>query len=362
MTCLRPHSSLSEEAVDFEVNFSVGGEYSDWINLIPTRSPGSDLYDTYVNSADNSIKPKMFEYSWDYLNQEFVISMVVPSSLKGAGLDNTLGMYLRPALNSAFRESVWPLDYKDVKLFTGNLVKVIKEEDPDNSGEFVSVLVLSSISGEPKLYYKVCLDGERKGSYAIENVTKNKEKNLYYVRLGVEIEKPGADSPDYSAGDKVYVDLAGKNTPKEQEVSIYIDNDFFNSWANLVKKKCMNSTTRTHEWGHELCNVSQLIKSDDPNKLHIYTPAKHLGFDTNYIEANWIGNNNWNKPVINNWADASYLNSFLDSNYFPKTENGLSMKIISNTESSDYPNGANNFFVAPLIERDYRVNVKIVEE
>ena len=87
----------------------MSGTQGDWWNIARTE----DDFATDNNPLESCGN------AWDFIEQEFTICVKLPSSLDGVAADGLLNIYLRPALNNAYRNTFWPQDYNFVQEFTG---------------------------------------------------------------------------------------------------------------------------------------------------------------------------------------------------------------------------------------------------
>jgi len=108
------------EAFDFELSLGLGGTRGDWYSIINTNN---------VNPANPLIDCGR---TWDFVNQVYHICVQLPrsSSLSATLVPNTLvSVFLRSALNNAYRESIWPRNFADVRRFTSKLAYAGKVGD-----------------------------------------------------------------------------------------------------------------------------------------------------------------------------------------------------------------------------------------
>ena len=108
----------AENAFDIQVSFALGGTYEYWYSIGRTDSL-NHIVDT--NTASNV--PKDCGQSWNYVTQTYLMCIEVPSSLPGASFDGTVDVYIRTTPNNAYREVIWPQDYRDVNKFQGEIAK-----------------------------------------------------------------------------------------------------------------------------------------------------------------------------------------------------------------------------------------------
>jgi len=263
-----------EQALDFEISFAINGRQGDWLNLVPARSP---YRESYWNGLS---EPGVIEYSWNYLDQKFVVRFSVPYDLPGIGGDRLVDMYLRTAPNSAYRESIWPLRHDQVKKFRGRIVSATVNEATNRT-----TIKTEYNSGEISMGDDLRIN-TGSGLYDVITAVENTGTHQY------EIVVTGAVTAQQ--GDWAVVDLS--EALAEPEMQLLIDNAFFTQWnsevspSNLTRQPLLTGNTNTD-----------------------FTPVRSLGYQPNYIVGNWLGNNNYGNPLWNNWSDASSWSSFSSS-------------------------------------------------
>lgn len=265
-----------DQALDFEISFAIDGRQGDWMNLVPARSPYMETY--WQDLAETGA----IKYSWDYLDQNFVIRFTVPNDLPGIGDDRVVDIYMRTAPNCAYRESIWPLRHDQVKKFRGRVVSAtydgtsqttIKTEY--NSGEIATgdVVRINNIV-DPYTVFSSSYDSSLK-QYVI------------VVTGNVAAQK----------GDWATVNLPVNLT--EPEVQLSVDDGFYTQWNNELSSNPDHKALLTGN-----TNTS-------------FTPVRSLGYQPDYITGNWLGNNNYGNPFWNNWADAGQWETFLNKIIYP---------------------------------------------
>jgi|GEM_PF-4278468 len=266
------------EALDFEVSFGLGGAYTSWFNLVPERSPLSDLFS---DEAGEGVK--IVDTYWDFLNQEFTVRVRIPDDLPGVAPNGFIKMYMRTALNNAYRESIWPHHFSEVKKFRGELVSAAVQNS--------DVLEVINPVGNPSVNDVVFIDGDST-SYTIQEV--NMTEKGYSLKLSTPLVE------GHSIGGKIYINLTDPLDAPEVEVAV--ENGFITDW--------------NAQYGFDPSTVDAdgrfgLVGGwGDPDNF----PAK-LGFSPSPIIANWIGNYNFGNPYWNNWTDAGKFDEFISNLY-----------------------------------------------
>lgn len=99
------------EAIDFEMSMGLGGNRSDWTNL---------LRGTFVETnktLPHAKKIKSCGENWNFLAQEYTFCLILPSAPDGVGNDGVLNVYLRTGINNTYRKSIWPQEWRKIKKF-----------------------------------------------------------------------------------------------------------------------------------------------------------------------------------------------------------------------------------------------------
>lgn len=325
-----------KEALDFEVSFGVDGKFTDWMNIADLQRNYMDtgllpvdflfMKDYYSNYYIDSLggtlvdpATSMNAYSWDYMNQVFNVKLQVPYYLPCMGDDGQVGVYLRTAANNAFRDSIWPLRHYDVKKFRGRIITLPILTVLNSTGP--AALALERLSGTIEQGDRLDIKSAAgSASYTVDSVSCDDSScralinnlNLYHKK-----------------GDWVSVDLA--ETPAEQQVTLQVDHGFVESW-NAEWVAAWNGLWNGL-WEY-VEGKMPLIGSVNPGD---YSPARNLGFNPTTITANWIGNNNFDNPNWNNWADASNYQYFLMGQLDPLVSaSGGGIRLLSPGDSGEH--------------------------
>ncbi len=274
-----------DEAVDFEISFGLGGQYKHWTNLVDP-----------INRSPSSIYPlDVSDRNWNYLDQEFTIRIPNPMDLDGVGPDGTVKVFIRPARNNAYRESVWPLPYTEVKQFRGTLLTAA------NTG--ATQLEVTDTVGTAHVNDTLYLDGN---GYQISTVDAQADKTVLTLATTLQSDK--------AEGEKVYINLHAPLT--EPEIHFELDDNFESDW-NLTNQ---DSTIDSGDAYKPLTVTDQ-----DPD-----TPANYLGYYNNLMETNWIGAQTYANPYWNQWADSSNIDKLTqkgtDGSQVNNPDNPLNLK------------------------------------
>lgn len=270
-----------DEIADFEISLGFGGERSDWFHIVRDI----DEFDT--------LKPSSCGTSLDYVKQQFYLCVVLPSDHPYVDPDVSLiNVYLRPALNAAYRETAWPLPFDEVRRFraiTRNAYD-IGDTDIEVDSAIGQILVGDQIHfADDTATYFVNSLSEAGGVYSITLNTglgqSMARANTAYVRANV-------------------------TTPNMEFV---MDTDFFTAW-NLEHSGAPNPANwRNKEKAPLLASDSYSCGTAD------FHAVKCLGFATSYIAGNWMGNKNYGVPLWNAWSDGSDFLALLEDGLLSAT-------------------------------------------
>ncbi len=270
-----------DEAIDFELSYGLGGNHGDWVNLDTERS---ECYSRYTD------KMEVLNKSWDFLNQEFTVTIRVPLDLEGVDEDDPVKLYLRPALSNAFRESLWPLSSTQVKKFRGILSASVPKGGTLIKAAYPAGTVMPGDT-------VTLLGGEGTADSYVVVSAGLQEDGLYAITLSAPMTE------DHRRGEQVFVNLPPGAGTGEQALTLCIDDGFFDAWGTEYAE-----VPPGNPFGH----VPLMVGNGETG-----SPANYLGFATDYIAGNWIGGNNFSHPAWNSWADARFYTNFLDRTFDP---------------------------------------------
>ena len=328
-----------EEIIDFEISFGLGGEYSEWINLAypKTRSPFSRYKNIFVKAERNN-----------FVDQICNVELQIPSYIEGVSKDKALKIYMRPALNNAYRESIWPLPFNEVKKFRGKIlensekgdrtIKVSKSAGVPDIGDYL--VIESDINGYPLIEsgeiesidkdescYKISLSSTLKNNHkngACVYIDLSKEEEL--TESVVRISAKSTGSWNDSVGFK-------NNLPESSDIDIDIDidssnpfnNDFFKKEFSEIDKAPLVGVFFKIEWplfcpGWDLLGIDNKFDSDEFDSDEFDSDENDSDENDSVVcdsvVCNWIGNNSYGNPYWNNWTDSSFFETFLNAKPF----------------------------------------------
>ncbi|MGJ4789892.1 LIC12048 family lipoprotein [Leptospira koniambonensis] len=313
-----------DQAMDFEISLGLGGERSDWMHIrkgvVPyTSSPSeADLYK--LMSCGKSL---------DHTNQIFKVCIQLPRKHVSADPELSLvKLYIRPALNSAYRRSAWPLKFSEVRKVQGILYAPIAKDDK-------SLLVSSS---------SIISDGG--GAFADGNSLKVfGDPNTYTIQTVASTDSPcEPGTPNTSLCRLITLD---PNTPiklpARRTTSVYVlagltqpnvrlvaENNFFADWNSQYSSFTSSPTPGLWETPQYL----SLFTGNTPVNCNTYPfSISCLGINTDYSILNWLGGDNLGVAHWNSWSDGGSLTGFLQ-NGLPNlvTSSGRSYRLEANLD------------------------------
>ncbi|MDI7188725.1 LIC12048 family lipoprotein [Leptospira santarosai] len=315
------------QAADFEISLGFGGTRTDWFHIIKDLS-SSDPY-----------KLKNCGTTLDFISQTYTLCVQLPTlSTNVDPAISLVKLYIRPALNSAYRKTIWPLHFSQVRKLKGeagvpivkntSLVKVANSYGSVNVGDNFFILGDST-------NYKVVqvLPAAQDGSF-----------NVQLDRL-IQIDAPKTT--------QVYV----PGTLTSPDVRLSVDTGFATDWNNFVNSS-FNSTAFDQVQYKPFVSSGNVSCSSSP-----FHPGSCLGFSPELNSLNWMGIYNEGVALWNSWADGGDFSNFLYSGLVRlTTATGKSYRLEStntdftisadvNAQSLDQPSVVNHGDVALTVWR-----------
>ena len=254
------------EAVQFELSMGLGGDAADWGDILAATNPNG------ITNCGATI---------NFLTQEFTVCVQLPSTEARVGQDELVSLHLRPKLDNAFRNSIWPHEHQNVNKYTST----VRANTPTGSTivqvQIGSGLVNDIITGTDTLVI------EQEGNtynYVISNIVP-----AAVVTNGYDITLAVALAQDINVGSTVSVNA----NLSESLFSLVIDENFFTGTLDAPYENLIQTPISDYEG---FCQNS-------------YITATCSGYNLDYTLANYIGGNSQN----NNWVDSSKVNFLADA-------------------------------------------------
>lgn len=260
-----------EDAIDFELSLGLGGERTDWLNIV--RDLGLESDDAALAPCGESI---------DYVKQVFTLCLRLPKVHPLVTGENKLvSLYLRPALNNLYRETIWPTPYSEVRQFQALIL------NPALTGSTTVKVIgaIGNISGGDEIHIE-----NEPSPLLVSTVSVSGDEYTLTLSSPVTV--------DHLASELVYVE--GSLT--EPQYGFLYDGTQFSDW-NAAVDPSWASNTNTQQ------NVPLATVNDD--SCSTFQAIKCLGYVAEFLVGNWVGNNTFSNPYWNDWADASHFNEFV---------------------------------------------------
>ena len=329
------------EAIDFEISMGLGGTPGDWFNILRDVNP--------VPPPDappaNPEKPTNCGQSLDFMKQTYTVCVQLPLEHVYVAPDAVVNVYLRTGLNSAYRNTIWPAPYLKVKKFQGKQALAAKAG--------ATQITVTEATGALDNGDALVIAGETGLTVAASVQETNGD---YTVTLS------GPLAADHASGEAVTV--AGVPLGSS-EVNIEIGDSFFTEWNAGIAYDANNWANPQKLWlftGAISNYTTCLDYNGNPATPSGFNPMKCLGFpQINWIVANWAGNNNLENPKNNAFTDGGGYLTFLDTLSQPFLTTSGSGNVRINLLVNPPTYGINTFFKAPLIERNFDVQSRILK-
>ncbi|MCG6194327.1 LIC12048 family lipoprotein [Leptospira sp. FAT2] len=263
------------QAADFEISMGFGGTRTDWFHVVKDLST-SDPY-----------KLKNCGTTLDFINQVYNLCVQLPTL--SANVDPAISLvklYIRPSLNNAYRKTVWPLHFSQVRKMRGEAglpivsgtttIRIANSYGPTNVGDRLY------IQGDPS-------------SYRILQVFSPQSDGSFDVQLeNAVLTNAQKTTPLYISG-----------TLTAPDVKLIYDTGFLTDWNNFVASS-FNSTAFDQVQYRPFLQSSSVSCSTNP-----FHPASCLGFSPDMNAINWMGVYNEGVALWNSWADGGDFTNFL---------------------------------------------------
>ncbi|PJZ59079.1 LIC12048 family lipoprotein [Leptospira barantonii] len=263
------------QAVDFEISMGFGGSRTDWFHIIKDLST-SDPY-----------KLKNCGTTLDFINQVYNLCVQLPTS--STTVDPAISLvklYIRPSLNTAYRRTVWPLHYSQVRKMRGEAGL------PIVAG--TTTIRISNSYGPVNIGDRLYIQGDS-SSYRILQVFPPQSDGSYDLQL----ETPVLTNAQKTT--QVYI----PGTLSSPDVRLVVDTGFVTDWNNFVTSS-FNSTAFEQVQYRPFLQSSSVSCSTNP-----FHPASCLGFTPDLNAINWMGIYNEGVALWNSWADGGDFTNFL---------------------------------------------------
>lgn len=315
------------QAADFEISLGFGGNRTDWFHVVKDLS-SSDPY-----------KLKNCGTTLDFISQTYTLCVQLPTlSTTVDPAISLVKLYLRPALNSAYRKTIWPLHFSQVRKLKGEAgVPIVKG---------TSLVKVANSYGSVNVGDNFFIQGDST-NYKVVQVLPAAQDGSFDVQLDrlIQIDAPKTTS--------MYV----PGTLTSPDVRLSMDTGFTTDWNNFVNSS-FNSTAFDQIQYKPFVSSGNVSCSSIP-----FHPGSCLGFTPELNSLNWMGIYNEGVALWNSWADGGDFSNFLYSGLVRLTApSGKSYRLEStntdfpisadvNAPSLDHPSVVNHGDVALTVWR-----------
>ncbi|MBW9233947.1 LIC12048 family lipoprotein [Leptospira santarosai] len=265
------------QAADFEISLGFGGTRTDWFHIIKDLS-SSDPY-----------KLKNCGTTLDFISQTYTLCVQLPTlSTNVDPAISLVKLYIRPALNSAYRKTIWPLHFSQVRKLKGEAgVPIVKN---------TSLVKVANSYGSVNVGDNFFIQGDST-NYKVVQVLPAAQDGSFDVQLDRLIQ---IDAPKTT---QVYV----PGTLTSPDVRLSVDTGFATDWNNFVNSS-FNSTAFDQVQYKPFVSSGNVSCSSSP-----FHPGSCLGFSPELNSLNWMGIYNEGVALWNSWADGGDFSNFLYS-------------------------------------------------
>ncbi|UOG31805.1 LIC12048 family lipoprotein [Leptospira noguchii] len=315
------------QAADFEISLGFGGNRTDWFHVIKDLS-SSDPY-----------KLKNCGTTLDFISQTYTLCVQLPTlSTTVDPAISLVKLYIRPSLNSAYRKTIWPLHFSQVRKLKGEAgVPIVKG---------TSLVKVANSYGSVNVGDNFFIQGDST-NYKVVQVLPAAQDGSFDVQLDrlIQIDAPKTTS--------MYV----PGTLTSPDVRLSMDTGFTTDWNNFVNSS-FNSTSFDQIQYKPFVSSGNVSCSSIP-----FHPGSCLGFTPELNSLNWMGIYNEGVALWNSWADGGDFSNFLYSGLVRLTApSGKSYRLEStntdftisadvNAQSLDQPSVVNHGDVALVVWR-----------
>lgn len=303
------------QALDFEISLGFGGTRTDWLHVIKDINAGDDFKMTDCGRT------------LDFTSQTYYLCIQLPKDHPVVDPNISLiKLYIRPALNSAYRRTVWPLKYSEVRKVQGTLFA------PAYTGD-TSVLVSNSsiITDGGSMYQtgdSLKIFGDPK-TYTVNSVVEQLcEPDTPNTAMCKRVYLTSAIAKTSRKTSSVYV-MAGLTSPI---MKLSVDTGFFSDWNTTTP------ITPTGSW--ETPQYLSLITGNGTvNCSTTFFHPSCLGLSPDYMTLNWMGAYNQGVAHANSWADGGNFLNFLSTGLFQLFANatsGITKSFRLETNNTDF--------------------------
>ncbi|EMY76558.1 hypothetical protein LEP1GSC060_0393 [Leptospira weilii serovar Ranarum str. ICFT] len=265
------------QAADFEISMGFGGNRTDWFHVIKDLS-SSDPY-----------KLKNCGTTLDFINQTYTLCVQLPTlSTTVDPAISLVKLYIRPSLNTAYRKTIWPLHYSQVRKLKGEAgVPIVKG---------TSLVKVANSYGSVNVGDNFFIQGDTT-NYKVIQVLPTAQDGTFDVQLDRLIQI------DAQKTTTVYV----PGTLTSPDVRLSVDTGFVTDWNTFVNASFNPTAFDQIQYKPFLLNGNVSCTTSP------FHPGSCLGFTPELNALNWMGIYNEGVALWNSWADGGDFSNFLYS-------------------------------------------------
>ncbi|RHX79546.1 LIC12048 family lipoprotein [Leptospira yasudae] len=271
------------QAADFELSMGFGGDRTDWYHVVRDLN-NSDPY-----------KLKTCGTTLDFINQTYNLCVQLPTLHPVVDPRISLvKLYIRPSLNNAYRRTIWPLHYSQVRKLRAELAQ------PAVIGN--DTIQLNNSIGQAAIGDSIFIQGDST-SYRVAQIFASNSDGSYDVKLDRTIQTNAKKTTAVYVPSNITV----------PDVRLSVDSGFVSEWNTWVQSNFLTGVFDQPQYkpfltgGTVSCSI---------NPLH---PAACLGFNPDFNAINWMGVYNEGVALWNSWADGGKFQDFLAGGLFRLT-------------------------------------------
>lgn len=276
-----------DQAMDFEISMGFGGTRTDWMHVV--RDIGTVVDDYKMKSCGRTL---------NFTAQTFFLCLELPKKYPYVSDDVSLiKLYIRPSLNSAYRRTIWPLPYSEVRKVQSTLFAPTAVGD---TSLLVSVANLITDGGSLFQTGDVLRIYGHSSAYTVASISDQLcEPTTGNTAMCKRIYLTSPISAVLSKTSSVYVSAALTSS----NVRVAVENSFFSDWNTQYE------SIPTSQWETSK-NLPLLTSGSIGCSTNPFHPSC-LGFSANYIPVNWLGAYNYGVAHWNSWTDGAGFLNFL---------------------------------------------------
>lgn len=265
------------QAADFEISLGFGGNRTDWFHVV------KDL------SSNDPYKLKNCGTTLDFIGQTYTLCVQLPTlSTTVDPAISLVKLYIRPALNTAYRKTIWPLHFSQVRKLKGEAGAPIVKG--------TSLIKVANSYGSVNVGDNFFIQGDST-NYKVVQILPAAQDGSFDVQLDRLIQI------DASKTTSVYV----PGTLTSPDVRLSVDTGFTTDWNTFVNSSFNSTAFDQVQYKPFLLNGNVSCSSSP------FHPGSCLGFTPELNSLNWMGIYNEGVALWNSWADGGDFSNFLYS-------------------------------------------------